>query len=302
MMTNYTAETKNTLAAKVSPGLSDLIYDSAAEKDQMVILGNRPDEGNLLVAEAVHDFSSRAEKTFFALSCHNQMEHRSRISITHPVYYELHDIFKNSALLQSMKGGTVMLTDPYSLPANQQQALRDILVDELDLKVIINMKSVPKIISHDFAFPQPQELQVIKIGSLRNKVADIRFAATYFLSKANIEWNKNIPGICEECMQLFINYPWPGQLPQLKDVIRQAAFLAPEHETLSVQSLPAVVRNFNATERDFLKEAVKQAEYELIHKTLRETNNNKRKAAEILKISRKTLYSKINMYKRSDYN
>ncbi len=286
---------------RITGKLSEIIYACVEEKRQTIVLSNLPDDGNQLVAEAIHDLSVWADKPFFILTCQGQAGRNTRINLTHPVHCELPELFTNEALLEPMREGTVLLTDPYHLPVHQQQALLKLLVEQLSLKLIINIKSLHRDLPQHLSFPLMKDAKTVKVPSLRNHASDIRFAANYFLSKANLEWNKNIPGITEDCMQQMLVYPWPGQLPQLKEAIRRAAFLAPANEMLDFPSLPLQIRNFKATDRDFLKEAVKQAEYEMIYKTLRETNNNKRKTAEILKISRKTLYSKINMYKMNSY-
>lgn len=286
---------------RITGKLSEIIYACVEEKRQTIVLSNLPDDGNQLVAEAIHDLSSWADKPFFILTCQGQAGRNTRINLTHPVHCELPELFTNEALLEPMREGTVLLTDPYHLPVQQQQTLLKLFVEQLSLKLIINIKSLHRDLPQHLSFPLMKDAKTVKVPSLRNHASDIRFAANYFLSKANLEWNKNIPGITEDCMQQMLVYPWPGQLPQLKEAIRRAAFLAPANEMLDLPSLPLQIRNFKATDRDFLKEAVKQAEYEMIYKTLRETNNNKRKTAEILKISRKTLYSKINMYKMNSY-
>lgn len=298
-----TPTSQHDVSSKFSGKLSEIIAACAADKHP-VILSNLPDEGNQLVAEAVHDLSSWADKSFFVLSCHTQTGRQSKTGITlsYPVHYELSDLFSDTSMLEPLKGGTVLLNDPFLLTNQQQHQLLELLTSSLDLKVIINSQTFDRDQqSLEGTFPL-KNVRVMKVPSLRNHSGDIRFAANYFLSKSNLEWHKNIPGITEECLQQMITYPWPGQLPQLRETIRQAAFISPADQLLNLSALPAQIRTFKATDRDFLKEAVKQAEYEMIYKTLRETNNNKRKTAEILKISRKTLYSKINMYKMNNFS
>ncbi len=294
---------QNDVSSKFSGKLSEIINACSADK-QPVILSNLPDEGNQLVAEAVHDLSAWADQSFFVLSCHAQTGRQSKTGITlsFPVQYELTDLFSDTSILTPLKGGTVLLNDPFLLSNIQQQQLLELLSVELDLKVVINSKTFDRDQQSLEGSPFLKNARVMKVPSLRNHSSDIRFAANYFLSKSNLEWHKNIPGITEECLQQMLTYPWPGQLPQLRETIRQAAFISPADELLGLSALPVQIRTFKATDRDFLKEAVKQAEYEMIYKTLRETNNNKRKTAEILKISRKTLYSKINMYKMNNFS
>lgn len=294
---------QNDLPARIAGKLSEIVYNCAADK-RPVVLSNLPDDGNQLVAEAIHDLSAWADRPFFVLSCHPQTGRQGKTGITlsHPVYYELNDLFDNTNILDPLMGGTVLLNDPFHLSMQQQEQVYELLYSQLELKLIINNKAFDRDQFPSETSSLMNNAQVMKVPSLRNHSNDIRFAANYFLSKSNLEWNKNIPGISEECLQQMMTYPWPGQLPQLRETIRQAAFISPAEQLLGLSALPLQIRNFKATDRDFLKEAVKQAEYEMIYKTLRETNNNKRKTAEILKISRKTLYSKINMYKMNNFS
>ena len=281
--------------------LSELIYSCAEDKQQAIVLANLPDDGNQLVAEAIHDLSAWADRPFCIMSCMNYGSRTPRLSLVYPVWGELVDFFVNPGMLKPLSGGTLLLNDPYHLSLQQQEYLLR-LVSDFSLKLMLNIKSFSRDLPQDMTFPLMKNARIVKVPSLKNHSGDLRFAANYFLSKANLEWNKNIQGIAEECFLQMMVYPWPGQLPQLREAIRQAAFFAPAGQLLEMASLPVQIRDFKATDRDFLKEAVKQAEYEMIYKTLRETNNNKRRTAEILKISRKTLYSKINMYKMNNFS
>lgn len=285
-------------APRAAGKLSEIIYSCSTEKRQTILLSNSPDESNQLLAEAIHDLSTWADKQFFVISCLGQAERNIRIAMTHPLYAELPGLLSNDELLEPMRGGTVMVTDPTGLSLQQQKELMRLLQDKLELKVIVTVKYLPQYSE----LPILHDIKFVKAPSLRNNSADISFAVNYFLSKANLEWSKNVPGVTDACLQQLLVYPWPGQLPQLREAIRQAAFFTLNNEMLDLAALPHSIRTFKATDRDFLKEAVKQAEYEMIYKTLRETNNNKRKTAEILKISRKTLYSKINMYKINNFS
>ena len=139
------------------------------------------------------------------------------------------------------------------------------------------------------------------------------------MEKACAELNKTIDGFEDEVMQLFIDYQWPGNLREFKNVIRRAALLTTggliksntlpweitnvqgatplagrrEEQAPLRQSVP--VYNHGSGEPD-LKNAASQAEYETIMNVLRQVRFNKTKAAEILKIDRKTLYNKLRVY------
>ena len=115
-------------------------------------------------------------------------------------------------------------------------------------------------------------------------------------------------------MQIFMNYSWPGNLREFRNVIRRAALLTssglinsrvlpPEivdtHSHLPLSNEPFSVPQHHHTvvhkETD-LKNAAAQAEYDTIMNVLKQVNYNKSRAAEILKIDRKTLYNKIKSY------
>ena len=111
-----------------------------------------------------------------------------------------------------------------------------------------------------------------------------------------------------------MNYAWPGNLREFRNVVRRAVLLTPSGK-INSKVLPweitqssaqpelhtngaenhAVVENGGVKEVD-LKDAAAKAEYETIMNVLKEVNFNKTKAAEILKIDRKTLYNKIKIY------
>ncbi len=109
-------------------------------------------------------------------------------------------------------------------------------------------------------------------------------------------------------LEIFLNYSWPGNLREFRNVIRRAALLAPAG-LVQASALPPEITNANfsftnqpeqpqprpvlANNKSDLKNAASQAEYETIMNVLKQVNYNKSKAAEILKIDRKTLYNKI---------
>jgi two-component system, NtrC family, response regulator HydG len=155
----------------------------------------------------------------------------------------------------------------------------------------------------------------INLPALRERKGDIPLFAQFFLDRTNAELQKNIEGYDEDVLEMFLNYSWPGNLREFRNVVRRAVLLTTDgkinskvlpweitqslilHEVhtngnASMQSMPT-----NAQHKDVdLKDAAAKAEYETIMSVLKEVNFNKTKAAEILKIDRKTLYNKIKIY------
>jgi two-component system response regulator HydG len=156
----------------------------------------------------------------------------------------------------------------------------------------------------------------IVLPALRNRKEDIPPFARFFLEKANQELGKNVEGFEEAVIDIFLTYPWPGNLREFMNVIRRAALLSSSglinskvlpHEIVNsisnVHQPPHTENNdyqpasaFSRTGELDLKNAAAQAEYDTIMNVLKQVNFNKSRAAEILKIDRKTLYNKIKNY------
>jgi two-component system response regulator HydG len=159
--------------------------------------------------------------------------------------------------------------------------------------------------------------------------------AVHFLEQANKLLNKNIRGFSPTVEAIFKSYGWPGNLRELKNVVKRAALLS-DGDIVQDRHLPFEISNFNKLQFDPSEEKEMQApmqvvpepvksgnehkgtdhslkvasidhEYEVIVKTLKENNFNKSKAAKSLNIDRKTLYNKIALYqelvqKKSQHN
>ena len=93
---------------------------------------------------------------------------------------------------------------------------------------------------------------------------------------------------------MFRTYSWPGNLREMKNMIKRAVLFS-EGDTVTVQSVPDVVANGTGRmeSSNFSKS---EYEKERILNALKQTNFNKTKAAKLLDMTRKTLYNKINQY------
>jgi len=167
----------------------------------------------------------------------------------------------------------------------------------------------------------------IKVPPLRERKEDIMLFATHFLEKANKTLHKEIKGFTPEVENIFKNYPWYGNLRELKNVVKRTALLAdgeyiearflpfeicnyerliPEEEPVNTattsysfppQEMPFTEEKNVSSTATTLKGAMIDMEYKLILKTLAKCNFNKSKAAKMLKIDRRTLYNKMNLYR-----
>jgi len=170
----------------------------------------------------------------------------------------------------------------------------------------------------------------IEIPPLRERKEDIMLFANHFLKITNEELEKEVKGFDPDVEAIFTKYVWYGNLRELKNVIKRATLLT-EGDYIEARTLPFEISNYSKLQfgdqppanlsaaaqsaplmaipeqktaaagkvnlnESSLKEASIDAEYEMILQALKESNYNKSKAAQLLKIDRKTLYNKMTLY------
>jgi transcriptional regulator with PAS, ATPase and Fis domain len=140
---------------------------------------------------------------------------------------------------------------------------------------------------------------IITVPPLSQRVADIPFFARRFAKEAGTEMNKQIWDIPEDGMELLMNYQWPGNIRELKNMMRKAALISPDGfiEKKMIEKL----LNDHLQEEDgpvsfTLKDAIREVEKTKIRQALQRAKGNKSRAGEMLQISYKSLLDKIKLY------
>ncbi|MEK6693226.1 MAG: sigma-54 dependent transcriptional regulator [Nitrospirota bacterium] len=141
---------------------------------------------------------------------------------------------------------------------------------------------------------------IINLPPLRERVEDIPFFAQKFLIDAGIELNKQVREITDDANNLLKRYLWPGNIRELKNVIRRAV-LRSNNGVIRSEHLEFIIigdkqENRNNIFKEPTVRSLKEAEMENIKDVLDLTLGNKTKAASILKIDYKTLLRKIKQY------
>ena len=136
----------------------------------------------------------------------------------------------------------------------------------------------------------------IKALSLRERKEDIPVFANHFLAAANEELDKDVIGFEDAVMRVFRDYNWPGNLREMRNVVKRATLLC-QGNFIGLEHIPSELsEQQRPTTEDFALKKEKN-EMELIREALAKCNNNKSEAARLLKIDRKTLYNKMKLYK-----
>jgi DNA-binding NtrC family response regulator len=151
-------------------------------------------------------------------------------------------------------------------------------------------------------------LVVMRLPPLRERPKDIELLIDLFIRQANREYGRSVQGVSPVLLQKLKSYSWPGNLRQLKNVIANAIILSRgqtlDHiELLEPPMPPHAGEELSGADigdgglRAFVGRHVAQIERQAIARTLAESTRNLAEAARRLKISRKTLYEKIRLYR-----
>ncbi|MBX2922921.1 MAG: sigma-54-dependent Fis family transcriptional regulator [Chitinophagaceae bacterium] len=291
-----------------------------------IILYGESGTGKEVIGKTIHQYSDRKSKPFIALDCGTLSKELAGSELFgHMKGSFTGAINDKEGHFEMANGGTLFLDEVANLPIDVQAALLRVIQERkfkrvggtremsLDIRIIVAsnenlQEAYRKGRFREDLFHRFNEFS-IHIPPLRERKEDILPFADFFLKKASQELDKEIEGFDNEVLKLFIQYPWPGNLREFRNVIRRAALLTDtpviNSSVLPIEIIkPAQLSEDAPAQASFsdplkepdLKVAASQAEYETILKVLKQVNYNKTKAAVILKIDRKTLYNKIKDY------
>ena len=142
----------------------------------------------------------------------------------------------------------------------------------------------------------------IQIPSLQECRDDIELFAHHFLNISNRNLNKNVIGFTPETMDILRKYSWPGNFRELKNIVNRMVLIV-QGNHITPDLLPSNIVNESSVKQLVASVPEKSSlslknnnEKERIEEALRQAKNNKSKAASLLDIDRKTLYSKMKQY------
>ncbi|HVM89873.1 MAG TPA: sigma-54 dependent transcriptional regulator [Puia sp.] len=315
-----------------APSTKDLYrqVELVAPTNYSVILYGESGTGKEVFARTIHQNSLRKTKPFVTMDCGTLSKELAGSELFGHVKGAFTGALTDKeGHFEMANGGTLFLDEIANLSYEIQAALLRVIQErkfkrvggtkemDLDVRIIVasneNLQDCYKKGKfREDLFHRFNEFSII-LPPLRKRKEDIPSFADFFLKKANEELNKQnmVTGFDDEVINIFRNYTWPGNLRELRNVIRRAALLTQEG-LISSTVLPAELAasplqyvsdepeiengHLSVFKSNDLKNAASQAEYETIMHVLRQVKFNKSKAAEILKIDRKTLYNKIKAY------
>lgn len=135
----------------------------------------------------------------------------------------------------------------------------------------------------------------IVMPPLRERSGDVVLLIDEFLNRFNQSFKKHIVGVAPECVSLLESYDWPGNVRELKNVVQRAVLVC-EGEVLLPEHLPPRFRKgkpaLSRVSFD-IGTPLEEVEREMIVRALAATQNNRKQAADLLGISRRALYNKL---------
>ena len=133
----------------------------------------------------------------------------------------------------------------------------------------------------------------LRMPELKDRREDILLFANFFLDQANRELDKQLLGFDDAASKALLEYHWPGNLRQMKNAVRRATLLA-QDQLITLKELTELQQITHSHVGLPLRN--EETEKHQIIEALRQTGNNKSRAAQLLGIDRKTLYNKLKLY------
>lgn len=309
----------------ISPQMKQVIdfARKVAPTNMSVLIKGETGTGKEYVARYIHENSSRRNKPFVAIDCgaipndlaNSELFGHIKGSFTGA-------IMDKEGVFQKADGGTLFLDEvgnlSYEVQLKLLRAIQERVVTRLgethqkkiDIRLIsatnddLNLEMKDRSFREDL-FHRINEF-TIDLPPLRDRVADIPAFITHFVNLANSQLDRTVQGISPDVEQIFLSYPWHGNLRELNNVIKRAVLMSsgdmiernalPQEIVYPATQKPSFGDEMEPKSDSLLKNAMWDVERQLIIKTILDAGYNKSKAARMLNIDRKTLYNKIKLY------
>lgn len=275
-----------------------------------VLITGASGTGKEYVARRIHSLSKRADKPFVAIDCGAMLKDLAASEFFGHVKGAFTGAVtdKTGAFVEA-NGGTLFLDEVGNLSYDVQVQLLRALQErrirpvgstqeiEVDIRLVCaTNENLPLAIERgefrEDLYHRINEF-TLRMPALHERGRDILLFADFFLQQANEELERHIMGFEPKAVEAMMNYNWPGNLREMKNLVRRATLLAQDNIIRladlgpSLQT-PAATTGLQLHNEDSEKQRILQA--------LEATGGNKSKAAQLLGVDRKTLYNKLKLY------
>jgi len=299
------------------------IIDEIAKTSITVLIKGESGTGKELLAQTIHSNSPRKDKPFVKVNCATipkDLLESELFGYERGAFTGAH--FKKPGKFELANSGTILLNDieemEISIQAKLLQVLQDGMFSRLggdgdvmvDTRVIVTTRdhlerSMTKGHFREDLFFRINVIN-ITIPPLRDRSEQILPLSEYYLDFYKRKYGRNVPSFSARVINAFKGYPWPGNIRELENMIKHFVIFGEEDtvlENLSARRLDDGINPPNPWipgKRLDLKEAGKkaaeEAERKIIQNALQETHWNRKRAAQLLRVSYKALLYKIQKY------
>lgn len=286
-----------------------------AVTDITVLLTGETGTGKEVFAQAIHQNSSRNNKSFVAINCSAFSKDLLESEMFGHVAGSFTGATKDKkGLFEEADKGTIFLDEIGEMSIELQSKLLRVLesgefikvgeskTTKVDVRIIAatNRALQKEIEAGNFRQDLFYRLSVfeIKLPSLKERVQDIELLAKNFMDVFALKTNKKINRLSNDFIEALKKHDWPGNIRELKNVIERSVILANSNE-LTVDTLPFEFQHKTESSAGKILSAFDLASAEKLHiqKVLNYTSGNKTETARLLNIGLTTLYRKIEEYK-----
>jgi len=291
-----------------------------APTDSTVLICGESGCGKELVAESIHAMSPRADKPFVAINCaaipatliEAELFGHERGSFTGAMR-------TREGVFERASGGTLLLDEITEMPLDLQSRLLRVLETkrlnrvggnsdlEVDVRVVASTNRSP---AQAFAEGRLREdiyyrlaVVTVQLPPLRERGEDVLVLAEFFLGELNLRHGTR-KRLSEDLRSRFVGHRWPGNVRELRNAVERAFILCDGELALSEQEMPTLrtAHESDGAGNDLVQVPIgatlDEIERTVILATLRHFEGDKRRAADVLGCSLKTLYNKLHAYQR----
>ena len=301
------------------------LAERAGRSDAKVLITGESGSGKDLVAHHVHVHSKRRTHKFVAVNCGGLAESLLESELFGHVKGSFTGAHRDKpGKVQMAHRGTLFLDEVGEMSLRMQALLlrflesgevhavgSDAIADHVDVRIIAATNRDPLLCvkKGDLREDLYYRLAVIHVDlpPLRQRTEDIPLLVQHFVAQFNERVGKRIRGLEPRALEALMKYPWPGNIRELRNLIEGTFALAKGTE-IGVADLPrkiapgaggaAGAEAAAGAEGPIppLEETLREIEKRLILRALRVAEGNKSRAADLLKVSRKRIYRKLEEY------
>ena len=284
------------------------LIELLSDVETTVLITGESGTGKELVAEALHYKGNRGRNTLVKVNCSALSENLLESELFGHVRGSFTGAVRDKiGRFQVADGGTIFLDEIADIsPKIQIELLRvleekefervgDSTTMKVDVRVVAasNQDLSEKVKNGEFREDLYYRLNVMKImlPSLRERRDDIPLLVEHFVKKFNNKFSKDIVSISTDVEKRFMEYHWPGNIRELEHALEHA-FILCRQPTITLDHLPPELNTY-AEEQSSISDNGSVDDPEVIRRALEKSAWNKTKAAELLGISRRSIYRKM---------